>query len=50
MKLFSFQTEIDFLNAAVVNRDAADGITVPCRHCITELIRFREEITGRCGR
>jgi 2-dehydropantoate 2-reductase len=39
-------TEIDFMNGAVVTRGASRGIAVPVNACISELIRFREEIVS----
>ncbi len=41
------KTEIDFLNGAVVTRGIDRRIPVPVNHCITELIRFREEMVSR---
>lgn len=43
------KTEIDFLNGAVVSRGRLHGIPVAYNACITEQIRFREEL-GREGR
>ncbi len=40
------KTEIGFLNGAVVERGALHGIPTPCNRCITDLIRFREELAG----
>lgn len=38
------RTEIDFLNGAVVDLGRRHGIDVPYNTCITELIRFREQV------
>jgi 2-dehydropantoate 2-reductase len=43
------RTEIDFLNGAVVSRGADHGIPVPVNACISELIRFREDLIARRG-
>jgi 2-dehydropantoate 2-reductase len=43
------ETEIDFLNGAVVTRGVGHGIPVPVNHCMTELIRFREEMVSLRG-
>lgn len=43
------KTEIEYLNGAVVKRGALHGIPTPWNRCITDLIRFREELSGeRC--
>jgi 2-dehydropantoate 2-reductase len=38
------RTEIDFMNGAVVARARMHGIDAPYNACITELIRFREQL------
>jgi 2-dehydropantoate 2-reductase len=39
------KTEIGFLNGAIIRLGILHGIPTPCNRCVTDLIRFREELS-----